>query len=68
MAQKTCSTCGGWGYSATERIPNPAGGMFQEIQVWKSCLSCGGTGSIWVPDITPYVAGKAQSSGGQQSA
>lgn len=54
MALNTCSACNGrGGYHATERVPNPAGGMFMEMQVWKNCLMCGGSGSVWVPDSAP---------------
>lgn len=52
MGQKTCPSCYGVGsYSATERIPNPAGGMFQEISVRKTCFTCAGIGTIWGQDL-----------------
>lgn len=51
MAVKTCSSCHGMGsYTTTERIPNPAGGMFQEIQVRKTCVFCSGTGQVFTAD------------------
>jgi len=65
MARKTCSTCGGsGGYWATERVPNPAGGMFREIQVRKTCPACVGNGSIWVSDDTPSVRNEGRNGGG----
>lgn len=63
MARKTCSVCAGLrGYNSTERVPNPAGGMFMEIQVRKPCMGCGGTGSIWVPDPVPQIPRTSTSS------
>ncbi len=54
MGQKTCGSCHGTGgYYTTERIHNPAGGMFQTRQVRKSCPMCGGSGSVYAPDPPP---------------
>lgn len=47
MAHKTCTSCRGTGSgTTTERVPNPAGGMFQEIQVRKRCMHCVGSGFL----------------------
>ena len=51
MGSKTCGVCHGTGgHYATERVPNPAGGMFQMIQVRRTCAMCGGSGSVYAPD------------------
>lgn len=51
MAQVICLGCFGAGsYTSTERVPNPAGGMYREITVRKSCFFCGGIGSISRPE------------------
>ena len=59
MANQTCYRCGGMGgFMETQRMPNPGGGMFQEVQMHRSCSACGGVGSVWVPDPPDQVGGR----------
>lgn len=51
MATKTCGACGGsGGFPSTQRVHNPAGGMFQVIHTRETCSMCGGSGSVYAPD------------------
>ena len=51
MAYKTCFSCGGMGSLVeSQRVPSMSGGMFETVQVRRSCSACGGTGSTFVPD------------------
>ncbi|MCP4573875.1 MAG: hypothetical protein GY838_16070 [bacterium] len=62
MPQDTCTSCFGTGsYQTTERVNNPAGGMYQEVPVSKPCMACSGAGTIWKADQPkPRRAQRAQ--------
>lgn len=49
MGANTCPSCAGTGgYMETEKVPSAQGGMFDYVQVRKTCATCAGSGTVFV--------------------